>query len=1039
MKKIRFWALGLCLVLLFSSICIMAAAEEPLLEGECGAKVRWTLNTDTGELVIQGTGAMTNYSPLVHPSWSSKSSIITSVTVEEGVTSLGSYTFLYCSNLVTVTLPDTVKTLPASLFSGCRSLTAVRMPAGLTSVGDSAFNGCQSLTEVVLPEGVTAVGNKAFNGCTALNTLFLPSTLTSLGSNVLAGTSPEKVIFNGSTAKWAAVSVGAGNDILQDALIMHPGHSFTQETAESRFLVSEATCHESAVYYRSCICGEAGSSTFTYGEPAGHRGGQATCSQLAVCDYCGESYGSLAEHTPNGKSTCTEDQVCTVCGTVLKPAFGHLHQIIINPPTCTQPGFTNHVCGVCGDQYIDTPTEPLGHTKGPDATCTEDQVCTVCHEVLLPAYGHSYEDTVTPPTCTDAGYTTHVCAVCDHTYTDTPVDALGHTESPAATCTEDQICTVCGVLLVEKLGHSYEDTVTPPTCVDEGFTTHTCSRCHDTYTDTPVDALGHTEGPAATCTEDQICTVCQEVLTERHGHSYVDEITLAPTCTESGVRTYTCSVCDYVYFEAMDPLGHTEGPAATCTRDQLCTVCDTVLAEKFGHDYTNTVVEPTCTEQGYVAHTCSTCLTVYHDTFTDAKGHTEGPAPTCTEDQLCSDCGALLAEKTGHSYTEEVVEPTCTTQGYTLHRCEVCGDTYRDSFTDAKGHTEGPAATCTEDQLCTVCGTVLTPALGHENTDTVVDPTCNLPGYTQHTCARCQTTYRDTVTPATGHTPGPAPTCTDAQTCTSCGEILAQKLGHDYRSTIVAGSCTTPGYTSHECALCHATYRDSYTAAAGHNPGVPATCTAPQLCTVCNHVISPALGHDYEDTVIPPTCTDAGYTVHDCKACDHVYIGETTDALGHTAGPEATCSAPQICTVCDSLLAEKTEHIYEEVTVEPTCTEDGYTSHTCSLCEHTFITDVTPATGHTAGDWVIVREPDVGVSGRKHKTCEHCDEVLEAETFWPVQDSTPTEPGTDVDRNTEAPEEEEEGGCQLTGGNIAVIVIVLVAAFLLWFVDMRRR
>ena len=61
MKKIRFWALGLCLALLLSSLCILAAAaEEPLLEGDCGAKVRWTLNTDTGELVIKGTGAMTN-------------------------------------------------------------------------------------------------------------------------------------------------------------------------------------------------------------------------------------------------------------------------------------------------------------------------------------------------------------------------------------------------------------------------------------------------------------------------------------------------------------------------------------------------------------------------------------------------------------------------------------------------------------------------------------------------------------------------------------------------------------------------------------------------------------------------------------------------------------------------------------------------------------------------------------------------------------------------------------------------------------------
>ncbi|MBQ7911654.1 MAG: hypothetical protein IJ363_12820, partial [Clostridia bacterium] len=63
---------------------------------------------------------------------------------------------------------------------------------------------------------------------------------------------------------------------------------------------------------------------------------------------------------------------------------------------------------------------------------------------------------------------------------------------------------------------------------------------------------------------------------------------------------------------------------------------------------------------------------------------------------------------------------------------------------------------------------------------------------------------------------------------------------------------------------------------------------------------------------------------------------------------------------------------------------------------------------------------------------------MEAETFWPTQETTPTEPGVTIDQNTAAPDD-EEGGCQITGGNIVVIVIVLVAAFLLWFVDMRRR
>ena len=75
--------------------------------------------------------------------------------------------------------------------------------------------------------------------------------------------------------------------------------------------------------------------------------------------------------------------------------------------------------------------------------------------------------------------------------------------------------------------------VTVPTCTEKGYTTHTCSRCGDAYTDTEVAALGHTEGAEANCRSDQTCTVCGTVLTEKLGHDYKAVVT-APTCTEKG-------------------------------------------------------------------------------------------------------------------------------------------------------------------------------------------------------------------------------------------------------------------------------------------------------------------------------------------------------------------------------------------------------------------------------------------------------------------------------------------------------------------------
>ncbi|MBO5042512.1 MAG: hypothetical protein J6D87_06055, partial [Clostridia bacterium] len=201
-------------------------------------------------------------------------------------------------------------------------------------------------------------------------------------------------------------------------------------------------------------------------------------------------------HHPGDEATCTEDQTCTVCGAVLTPALGHNYEATVTPPTCTEDGYTTHTCNRCGDTYTDTPTEKLGHTEGNEATCTEDQTCTVCGTVLTSALGHNYEATVTPPTCTEGGYTTHTCSRCGDTYTDTPTEKLGHTEGNEATCTEDQTCTVCGAVLTPALGHNYEATVTDPTCTEDGYTTHTCNRCGDTYTDTPTDKLDHTEGDA---------------------------------------------------------------------------------------------------------------------------------------------------------------------------------------------------------------------------------------------------------------------------------------------------------------------------------------------------------------------------------------------------------------------------------------------------------------------------------------------------------------------------------------------------------------
>lgn len=98
---------------------------------------------------------------------------------------------------------------------------------------------------------------------------------------------------------------------------------------------------------------------------------------------------------------------------------------------------------------------------------------------------HSYKNTVTAPTCTAKGYTTHTCS-CGNSYKDTYVDALGHNYVSG-------VCTRCNAKDPNYQAphtHSYTAAVTAPTCTAAGYTTHICS-CGDSYKDSYVDALGH--------------------------------------------------------------------------------------------------------------------------------------------------------------------------------------------------------------------------------------------------------------------------------------------------------------------------------------------------------------------------------------------------------------------------------------------------------------------------------------------------------------------------------------------------------------------
>ena len=119
--------------------------------------------------------------------------------------------FYNCTGLTSVTIPDGVTSIGAGAFWGCTGLTSVTIPDSVTSIGGGAFAGCTSLITVTIPDGVTSIGVNAFNGCTGLTSVTIGNGVTSIGSWAFEGCTGLKSVYITDFAKWCSVSFDSEN------------------------------------------------------------------------------------------------------------------------------------------------------------------------------------------------------------------------------------------------------------------------------------------------------------------------------------------------------------------------------------------------------------------------------------------------------------------------------------------------------------------------------------------------------------------------------------------------------------------------------------------------------------------------------------------------------------------------------------------------------------------------------------------------------------------------------------------------------------
>ena len=604
---------------------------------------------------------------------------LTCMFLNDDITTIGDHAFHKDEYLSAINMPRKLELIDKYAFYGCDTLTFVRARncSRLRRIEDHAFYSCTMLAELRLPEGLTYIGPWAFAWDRILGqedtTLGLPSSLqtistgafafvnhhknlnipanvTSIGDfafmcdyymNNLTFSPGDKKLTIGKAAFFGdnhMKSVDLSNRVAQIDRCAFAGCEMLEEayfgdkidTIEGRAFTSLDNAMKIAV--EGVLNGilrpddteqnadQAGDistalnmiAKVTKLKRAVFKNDPAK-SIYAAADSNRSFPDDCVVYYPQGSYTWAAELKDDGTWQGYQTGFWHGDHIAaftdtVVAPTCTEQGYTHHVCTVKGCTYA-----PVDDT-------------------YVAATDHTWVKTQTlPPACTEQGTAFYKCSACGATRTE-KIAALGHDLSrcdlrPAATCTQPGravgTCARCGVQIDEVIpakGHdySYAETSVAPTCTEPGHYKGTCPTCGKDYDDV-VPALGHDWGEWVTTIEPTVSTVgyryhvCNrdgcgyregEDIPKLHTHTWdAGVVTQKPTAAEPGVRTYTCTVCGQTRTEAIPATGVPEtcngGPACPCYafRDMPAPS----IWSHAGLDY--------CIDHGYIAGTSATTVT----------------------------------------------------------------------------------------------------------------------------------------------------------------------------------------------------------------------------------------------------------------------------------------------------------------------------------------------------------------------------------------------------------------------------------------------
>ena len=658
--------------------------------------------------------------------------------------------------------------------------------------------------------------------------------------------------------------------------------------------------------------------------------------------------------------------------------------------TCCEKGCIEHwACQTCGQAFSDeTGTGKLDSSK------IELAINETNHTNLV------HSDAVAP-TCSEQGTIEYwYCDGCDKYFTDADgknsiskakldidKDKTNHSDleyypPKAASCKEEgniayYYCSGCkdyfsdaagtkeiskADTTLKKLDHSYNWVAISVDGVE--YHAEECSKCGD------LKNTGSHTGGEAYCAGKAVCDTCgfEYGTVDPDNHIHIEKQIIAePTLEKDGLCNIYCKDCEKIVAENVkisfaDICEHElvkveEVPAKceSCTDAEgvkehyKCSICGTIFSDADGKesisDESTLTIEPL---KHYIAEISGTQIAnvKVQEWAYDEIGHW----------RVCKHCGYRYNDTYSTHTILGNAEPTCCSGG---NVCVTCG--HDDGQRDPENHSggteivgavepEGDKPGYTGDTKCLGCGEIIEQGRAYyapcadgcaPNLEYVpaVEKTCTEDGKKAHyICTKCGNMYlksdgtmptdeKGIVDPCTGHDLHPgmnALTSTDLASLMNSLNISTD----DLINMIKNGDFESMKDVTFESLLAKLSVKD--------------------------------IDHCYDDTYHWLGCQRCGKTLEDIRPeleANGIFLNERWYELSRKtahSGGVADCKNKAVCDECGEAYGQLGNHRYDAVVKAPTCTEKGYTTHTCSTCNDSYVDSYTPAAGHKISRGICV-------------------------------------------------------------------------------------